>query len=873
MTNMVSRISETETVVKRIIPYLQRRGYDITNDLHFEVLSKSKDRYEAGFVDILVWVDKHLAKTSQPDFIIEAKRVAKALSDKDRKQALSYAKDVKLKVPFVVVANGSDIRCFNSVTGAPIKWNGKLSAKVPAKSQLKKVLSQFKKNAELDDIELKGEDGSPNGVSSLPYRPGLPLRQLNALFSRCHDAIRKHEKDESHVFDDFSKLLFLKLLEEKADVDASFDLPYSFLFHELAAYPDTRADQVESAIKDMIEKIKKSTTYGEVLADPLNLKNAKTFHFIVKQLSAVSFNDSAMDSKGAAFECFVRATLKGKKLGQYFTPRPLVQVMSALIGEEKIVNSLLAGQTPKVLDPACGTGGFLVFMMGDCLRILEQKLATRSITQATYDNLVARVRQQVFYGSDANEGVACAAKMNMIVAGDGHSNIKAENSLAKRAKNWKIDAPDCDFILTNPPFGTSEEGALNQIDLAQFEHQAPKGQWLFLQKMVLSTVVGGEICTVIDEGVLNTDSAAHIRRWILDKCKVLSVVRLPDETFKPNKINVRSSLLYLQRKSEDEETLGKDISHAITFIDLHTLGMDSSGDPIRGFDFSKLLADAAGLWLDPLRPSEQIISGTGWDAFQLASATVLDEVINPTCRVDVKYWRPSTREAIRQTALIGKSIKELNVIDTARGNSPPADSYVDEKDGFALVIKSGSNISRHGELIIGGDYIEKNAYDEFVTKATTSGRNLNLVQDGDVLVSSTGDGTLGKSCVYRKTKDGPNAAIAEGHVSIIRVDPEVIWPEYLCDYLRIGFGAIQIERLYTGSTGMIELTPNALDTVFVNLLSGIREQKTVSATLRAGETQARATSMAADKQLQASLENFRVITSLATPQKKRRNKT
>ncbi|WP_207938530.1 N-6 DNA methylase, partial [Pseudomonas sp. 86_A] len=154
---------------------------------------------------------------------------------------------------------------------------------------------------------------------------------------------------------------------------------------------------------------------------------------------------------------------------------------------EKIVNALLSGAAaPKVLDPACGTGGFLVYLMGDSLRVATQKLADRAINAATHRELVRKIRQQVFFGSDANEGVACAAKMNMIVAGDGHSNIQPENSLARTAKNWNIQDSDCDFILTNPPFGTSESGALSDKDMGQFEVQTTKGQLLFLQKMVLS---------------------------------------------------------------------------------------------------------------------------------------------------------------------------------------------------------------------------------------------------------------------------------------------------------------------------------------------------------------------------------------------------
>ncbi|MQT45121.1 N-6 DNA methylase, partial [Pseudomonas sp. FSL R10-0765] len=77
-------------------------------------------------------------------------------------------------------------------------------------------------------------------------------------------------------------------------------------------------------------------SYGEVLENDLLLKNPKTFQYVVKELAAVSFYDCSLDSKGAAFEYFVRATLKGKKLGQYFTPRELVQTMLSIVGQKKI---------------------------------------------------------------------------------------------------------------------------------------------------------------------------------------------------------------------------------------------------------------------------------------------------------------------------------------------------------------------------------------------------------------------------------------------------------------------------------------------------------------------------------------------------------
>ncbi|MFN8453991.1 MAG: N-6 DNA methylase [Anaerolineae bacterium] len=830
---MTSIRTETETVIKKILPYLRRREYDIETDLDFETSVKTTDRYSRGYADILV-----MCGQAKPIFIIEAKRSSRILSEKDRDQAIEYGESFGCL--FVVVTNGADIRCYNVSNKKSIRWNGKLVEKIPTRSQLQKVVSALKADKQAVDIALSGDQ-------SLPFRPGLPLKQLNALFARCHNAIRKIEKDEDNAFADFSKLLFLKMLEEKADMTLiantsseafkpAFTLPYSTRFHELAERPESESDQVQVLIEDMIKKIRAQTLYGDVLAESLRLKNPKTFRYIVRELAAVSFQDSTMDSKGAAFEYFVRATLKGKRLGQYFTPRELIEIMSCIVGREKILNALMAGSKVKVLDPACGTGGFLVFLMQENLRLLEERLRTRSITQKTYRDISERIMRQVLYGSDANNGVAAAAKMNMIIAGDGHTNIRAEDSLPLAAQNWNFDQPDCDIILTNPPFGTSESQSLLSKDLNRYPIRSTKGQILFIQKMVLCATPEGDICTVIDEGVLNTDSVKRLRRWLFEKCRVLAVVRLPEETFKPNKINVRASVLYLQRREHDD--IDCEDNYNITFCDIESLGYNGAGDSLRGFDFKRLADEISTKMLDTTR-SER--SGYKWSAFNVQAQEIL---ANEACRLDYKYWLPSVRQRIAILLAAGApTIKDLNLIPTDRGNSPNAELYVDEADGYALVVKAGSNISKYGELLTDGDYIEKNVYDEMM--------NVHL-KDGDILLSSTGDGTIGKCCVYRSEK----FAIADGHVTIIRVDPDKVWPEYLADYLRAGFGEEQVNRLFTGSTGLVELTKEHVKSVVVNLLSDVDEQKKVSTELRAREAEHRQAVQDAEAILEEARKKF-----------------
>ena len=335
---MAHIISETETVIKKILPYLNRRGYDSVKDLDFETVATITDSYSRGFADILVTLGK-----KQASFLIEAKRISKKLTAKDRDQAIAYGRAKEIQVPFVVVTNGTDIQCYNTYNKDRILWDGKTDNKIPSRAQLPVVLKELRKNPSATNIKISND-------SSLPYRPGLPLRQLNALFYKGHSTIRKIEKNEEFAFADFSKLLFLRLLEEKSDLDETFSLPYTYRFYKLAEYQDKDADQVKDAILSMIKKIVEKTAYGEVLRDRIHLTNPKSFLSLVRDLSSVSFCDCSVDSKGAAFEYYVRATLKGKKLGQYFTPRELVQVMNSLIGENKLVNALLTNSPIKVLE-------------------------------------------------------------------------------------------------------------------------------------------------------------------------------------------------------------------------------------------------------------------------------------------------------------------------------------------------------------------------------------------------------------------------------------------------------------------------------------------------------------------------------------------
>jgi type I restriction enzyme M protein len=554
---------ETTTIIKKILPYLVRLGYSIQNDLFFEEQVKTKGKV-IGFTDIEIQIEGKLL------FLLEAKRDSQKINDTHREQAINYG--VEKQVPFVSVTNGQTFELWNVKNRGQITINGERNI-FPPKKDLPSVLDTLKKNSDQNEITITALGKS--------YAPGVTLAELTNIFKRCHNAIRDIEKDDEHAFSDFSKFLFLKLLEEKADEEQSdpegFRLPYSLSFENIRDLPD---DALKASIHEMFVSVQKDKKYGEVLeGDNFYIQNSKTFAKIVKELAPISLSDSDVDVKGTAFEYFLKFNLKGSQLGQYFTPRELVRLMIELVDLKSIVLGLI---DPKknylVIDPACGSGGFLITGMQRLIQQAREFLKDGTVDEDTFKTVRHRAKKEVFFGCDAKHMLARTAKMNMIIAGDGFVNIKHGNSLTEEVPFLQISDkrtfPLANFVLANPPFGMSES-ELDSHSLELYDIHTTRGQALFLQKMIRITQPKGLICTVIDEGILNTQSMIEIRQHILQKCFLEAVIHLPYVTFEPNYARVSTSVLLLRKKEleTDKQT------YPIFMYDLKEIGYSGSGKP------------------------------------------------------------------------------------------------------------------------------------------------------------------------------------------------------------------------------------------------------------------------------------------------------
>ena len=632
---------------------------------------------------------------------------------------------------------------------------------------------------------------------------------MQALIRRCHNTIRNVEKDEENTFSDVSKLLFLKLLEEKHDRNAlGFDLPYSYRFHELAQLRD-KPDQVRDAVLSMMRQVVNLPNYGDVMTPELFMEKSATFLKVVSELAKADFSDSELDVRGSVFEYFVRLSLKGRRLGQFFTPRPLVRLMLSLVPIEQTIPDLLdPASHPTVVDPTCGSGGFLLAAMNTLLEKVDSETGTTYSTERA-EWLKGRIKRDVFWGADANQRIASTAKMNMIIAGDGFANIRYGDSLTEDIDFLKMRQRTmdlADYVLTNPPFGMSEAETLTPEDFALFPRYITKTQGLFIQKMVLITKPQGRICTVIDEGMLNTAAMAGIRQFLIKECFIDAVIRLPDVTFSPNKINVRSSVLLLTRKAHEDDQQ----EYPIRMVELQQLGYDSSGREDPNTPIEDIISLVRSRWNDigniPLNLAD---TGSVFKSYPLPLADVIETV---DTRLDCKYYDPDTLAFIQDLDDAGaRSLGQLVSEPIHRGKSPSSTEYNAGADSDIRVVKAG-NIGRVG---LTGEY---DLINETVYKRLA---NAHLVEN-DVLLASTGDGTLGKAATY----DDNSLAIADGHVSVIRLNDEV-YPAYAVWFLRSELGQRQIQRLFTGATGLIELPEDAVNRILLLIPQDKRQQQTL----------------------------------------------
>lgn len=443
--------------------------------------------------------------SDKPVAIIEAKRSGQNLN-KAKEQAIElYAKP--LKVSIIFVTDGTIIESYDIRARDSLKIDGQIITELLPEKQLLKF------------VERGSQIYTPEKIT-------YTKRELIKIFSEANDLLRKEGIREGiERFTEFSNLLFLKLIseiEEEREIKGEnriLEKKYCWeSFYKLDA--ERMLEYINKIIlQRLVDKYNHS---GDVFQKQLLIKNPQNLKKIVDKLSSLKLLDADSDIKGDAFEYFLKNSVSvGTDLGEYFTPRHIVKLVAELV-EPRFGD--------KVYDPCCGTGGFLI----EAFRQIKNKC------RQTKENMQI-IKEKTIYGGEIT-ATAKIAKMNMIIIGDGHTNIKQLDSLKHSIKQ------EYDIAITNFPF--SQKTDYSQSYGFNTEDANP----VFLKHVIDSLKVGGKAGIVVPEGLLFDKNSEYIkiRRILLEKCNLLAVIKLHEFVFKPYTGQPTSILIFEKGKPTEK---------------------------------------------------------------------------------------------------------------------------------------------------------------------------------------------------------------------------------------------------------------------------------------------------------------------------------
>ena len=371
-------------------------------------------------------------------------------------------------------------------------------------------------------------------------------------FQKCHDEIWEGGKrDPATAFDEFSKLIMAKIYDERFT-------PVGEEYKFQVKNGETAKD-VSKKVREVYEKVKEKNS--KVFKVDIKLSN-QAIYDVVKILQGISLRSTDLDIKGRAFEKFLGKIFRDE-YGQYFTPRNAVKFM---------VEFLDPDEDDLIIDPACGSGGFLLYSLIHVMEKLEKRYREDkdSLNRICWD-----FAHKQIYGIEINDRIARIAMMDMILHEDGHSNIECNNALLDYKEFNKIrdiEPNKYSLVFTNPPFGAiiKDRKILKKFNLGK-DRDNQKTEILFIERCLDLLKDGGKLGIVLPDSILTNSSLQYVRTFILKKAKILAVVSLPQHAFVPSGAGVKSSLLFLEKTQKNE-------NYSVFMSIAKHIGYDSRGE-------------------------------------------------------------------------------------------------------------------------------------------------------------------------------------------------------------------------------------------------------------------------------------------------------
>ena len=505
-------------------------------------------RKPSDHADIVIYEDVEL-KT--PFLVIECKK--DGISEAEYKQAIeqAFGNANSLRAKFAAVVAGATRTVFDVAGFRPSEREKNVIADIP-KRYGKVPKYRF----------IKGETDKELSIVS--------REELIRALEKCHDTIwGGGQRDPTDAFDEIAKLLFCKLQDEKEETKKNEPYKFQIGTHETS-------EEVFNRINSIYQKAKQKDS--EVFKEDILLTPSKTYS-VVEHLQSISLSKTDLDTKGVAFERFMEDFFKGK-MGQFFTPREIIRFCVKMINPQN--NQL-------ILDPACGSGGFLLNTMDFIREYAERNYDENEAWRVWHDFAMRNL-----YGIEINDKIARVCKMNMIIHDDGHTNVISTDALSDFSEIKDIHKSfrpnSFDLILTNPPFGAvvkeTEHPYLQNYELGR-DRKAQKTEVLFTERCLTFLKEGGELAIVLPDGILTNSSLQYVRDFVMAKTQILAIISLPQFAFTHFGAGVKSSLVFLRKKRQDEELVNYPIFMAIA----EHIGYDATGRKDQINDLEKIVEE------------------------------------------------------------------------------------------------------------------------------------------------------------------------------------------------------------------------------------------------------------------------------------------
>lgn len=614
-------------------------------------------------------------------------------------------------------------------------------------------------------------------------------------FEEIHDYIYANDGlSPQQTLEEFVKILFIKILDENQNLKQFTISTEEWTYLKSGNNVSSFSDRITVLFDKTCKQYKDIFDTDDRIRLSLN-----ALGFTVNKLQGISLLDSSQDAKGLAFQKFLSHHEKDGR-GQFFTPEPVIDFC---------VSMMQPKPQEAIIDPACGSGGFLMS-------------ALKYIQSENQDAETSNIVSKKLFGLDINRSIARIAKMKLLLEANGKTNVFCTNSLEDLdSLKLSINKKDgFDLVLTNPPFGAkiTTFSLLSKFDLGykwgnstdeyhktQTVYSNQNAEILFIERSLQLLKEGGRMAIVLPNGNFENPSLEYLRYYIKQKARVLAIVNLPQETFIPYGTGVKTSLLFLEKDTKNENK-----QYPIFFGRITKLGYqgNKNGTPVYQKDqFGQLLKGKDGKpildedFSTVIEKYHQFLNGK--EIEEENTFSIMYNELNG--RFDFDFYSPENRKMFSklknaQSVRLGdicevvktksKRLKDLNLIV----------EYVELSD-----------INTHSYEIINSSTLQVH---ELPSRASYE------IQNGDIITAIAGNSVGTRKHATAFVTEDYEGSICTNGFRVLRNFK--IDPYYLLYFLK---SEIFLKQMFMYRTGAA--IPNVSDTDLLNSIILLPNEKTI----------------------------------------------